>query len=391
MKQLLAFFILALGLTCRAQEQTFTLRGTLRNAQPGHALILFDMTGGDFRIDTLRLTDGRFAYTGTCRGREQRTLMLADPVRQARERAKGKGKPTVLYGSFDLSLFVEPRADIDITADAETYPLADIKDARCPMNEDYAAVRRAYAPQLAELNRLHTATNEARWADDSATVARNEARIRTLRAEIDSIRLVWIADHPEREYAACLYVTTYMNAASVPQLEAQYARFAPAVRQSVYGRQILEKIDLNRRVVEGSPAPDFTLADVMTGKDVSPADYRGKYLLLDFWGSWCGPCRASHPHLRALYDKYRDEAFAIVGIAADRNKAVIVEAARQDSLSWPQLCMYEKRDGREAVNKSYNVTAFPTKFLIGPDGTILAICVGNTAQIDERLAEIFGH
>lgn len=53
--------------------------------------------------------------------------------------------------------------------------------------------------------------------------------------------------------------------------------------------------------------------------------------------------------------------------------------------------MYEKRDGREAVNKSYNVTAFPTKFLIGPDGTILAICVGNTAQIDERLAEIFGH
>ena len=100
MKQLLALFILALGLTCRAQEQTFTLRGTLRNAQPGHALILFDMTGGDFRIDTLRLTDGRFAYTGTCRGREQRTLMLADPVRQARERAKGKGKPTVLYGSF---------------------------------------------------------------------------------------------------------------------------------------------------------------------------------------------------------------------------------------------------------------------------------------------------
>ena len=81
MKQLLALFILALGLTCRAQEQTFTLRGTLRNAQPGHALILFDMTGGDFRIDTLRLTDGRFAYTGTCRGREQRTLMLADPVR----------------------------------------------------------------------------------------------------------------------------------------------------------------------------------------------------------------------------------------------------------------------------------------------------------------------
>ena len=134
------------------------------------------MTGGDFRIDTLRLTDGRFAYTGTCRGREQRTLMLADPVRQARERAKGKGKPTVLYGSFDLSLFVEPRADIEITADAETYPLADIKDARCPMNEDYAAMRRAYAPQLAELNTYTVREYKRRYAAGDNSWAERGAR-----------------------------------------------------------------------------------------------------------------------------------------------------------------------------------------------------------------------
>lgn len=389
MKHLLTFCMLALGLTGHAQESTFTLRGMLRDAKPQHKLVILNLANGTFKVDTLALDSGRFHYEGTCNGRERRTMMLFDPIQQAADRQKSAGKSIVMYGSFDLSFFVEPQADIEITASADTYPLADIKDARNVMNEDYAALRQAYAPQLTELNRLHAATNEARWEGNTLTVERNEARIRTLRSEMDSIQHAWLGAHPASLYAAYLYTTTYMNQATVPELEAQYARFAPAVQQSEYGQQIVEKIRLNQSVVKGSRAPAFTLTDVTTGKPVSLSDYAGRYLLLDFWGSWCGPCRASHPHLRALYEKYGNDGLAIVGVAADRDKKVILQAAAQDQLPWTQLCMYELREGQQPIQKLYNVTAFPTKFLINPQGIIEGIYVGNTDEIDRTLDDIF--
>ena len=90
---------------------------------------------------------------------------------------------------------------------------------------------------------------------------------------MDSIQRVWLNAHPANEYAAYLYTTTYMNQATVPELETQYARFSPAVQQSEYGQQIVEKIRLNQSVVKGSQAPAFTLTDVATGKAVSLSDY----------------------------------------------------------------------------------------------------------------------
>lgn len=389
MKHLLTFCMLALGLTGHAQESTFTLRGMLRDAKPQHKLVILNLANGTFKVDTLALDSGRFNYEGTCNGRERRTMMLFDPIQQAADRQKSAGKSIVMYGSFDLSFFVEPQADIEITASADTYPLADIKDARNVMNEDYAALRQAYAPQLTELNRLHAATNEARWEGNTLTVERNEARIRTLRSEMDSIQHAWLGAHPASLYAAYLYTTTYMNQATVPELEAQYARFVPAVQQSEYGQQIVEKIRLNQSVVKGSRASAFTLTDVTTGKPVSLSDYAGRYLLLDFWGSWCGPCRASHPHLRALYEKYGNDGLVIVGVAADRDKKVILQAAAQDQLPWTQLCMYELREGQQPIQKLYNVTAFPTKCLINPQGIIEGIYVGNTDEIDRTLDDIF--
>ena len=208
---------------------------------------------------------------------------------------------------------------------------------------------------------------------------------------MDSIQRVWLNAHPASEYAAYLYTTTYMNQASVPELEAQYARFAPAVQQSDYGKQIVEKIRLNQSVVKGSQAPAFTLTDVATGKNVSLSDYAGRYLLLDFWGSWCGPCRASHPHLRTLYEKYKADGLAIVGVAADRDKKVILQAAAQDQLPWTQLCMYEQREGQQPIQKLYNVAAFLTKYLIDPQGVIVAIYVGDSHEIDSVLGDIYKH
>ena len=392
MKQII--FTLALcfcALTAlQAQESTFTIHGKLDNMTKNNSIALFNMSNGSFTIDTVKVTNGEFVYTGKCRQRESRTMMLLNPEEQKAFNAKGKGKSIVMVGRFDLSLFVHPGADIELTGDANEFPFVRLKDSKNPINEDYIAVKLLGVKQQKEINKLHYTINEARWNENQEAAEEGFKRVKELSNEIDKIQNDWIATHPNSEYAAYLYMTTNMNSSSADELQAQYDKFSPAVQQTEYGKTIAEKIKAQKAIVPGATAPAFTLKDIYTGKDISLSDYKGKYLLIDFWGSWCGPCRASHPHLLEIYKRYKDDKFDILGIAADHKDSVIKEAAEKDGLLWPQICMYEKRNGQDAINKSYNGAAFPTKILINPQGKIEAIYVGDTKEIDAKLKELLG-
>ena len=154
---------------------------------------------------------------------------------------------------------------------------------------------------------------------------------------------------------------------------------------------MLSIIESRERIIPGAVAPNFTLTDVSTGKEISLSDYKGKYVIIDFWGSWCGPCRASHPHLREIYNRYKGEKFDILGIASDRKSEVIRKAASEDNITWPQVSMFEKRAGQQEINKLYAVSAFPTKFLINPQGVIEAIYIGSSDGLDQKLEELLGN
>lgn len=392
MKQVLLTLTLCLcAITAlQAQNSTFTIHGKLDNMTNKQFLVLFNMSNGSYSIDTLNIENGKFAYTGQCQQRESKTMMLTNPEESKALREKSKGKSTVMIGRFELSLFVHPGANIELSGDANDFPFIHIKDGKNPINEDYSALRLLYAKPQKEINKLHYVYNEARWNDDKAAIETTQKRIGELSEEINKIKDNWIATHPNSEYAAYLYMTTDMNGSSVEEMQAQYDKFSPAVQQSEYGKTIAEKIKAQKTIVVGAKAPVFTLKDIYTGKDISLSDYKGKYLLIDFWGSWCGPCRASHPHLLKLYEQYKGGKFDIIGIAADRKDAIIKEAAEKDGLLWAQINMYEKRDGQEAINKLYNISAFPTKILINPQGVIEAIYIGDTKEIDGKLKELLG-
>lgn len=374
----------------QAQEGTFTIHGKLTNMTDKHLLLLFNMSNDGFKIDTLKVENGAFTYTGKCRNRETRTLMLSDTEKMKESREKGKGKTTAMIGSFELSPFVHPGADIELSGDANDFPLINLKDSKNQINEDYITVKLLCAKQQKEINKLHYTINEARWNDDKETAQTNLKHVSELGEEINKIKKDWIATHPNNEYAAYLYMTTFMNGTLIDELQAQYDKFTPAVQQTEYGKAIADKIKAEKRIIAGATAPDFTMKNIYTGKDVSLADYKGKYLIIDFWGSWCGPCRASHPHLIQLYKQYKGDKFDIIGVAADRKDNVIKEAADKDGLLWPQFNMYEQRNGQEAINKLYNISAFPTKILVNPQGIIEAIYIGDTKEIDAKLKELLG-
>lgn len=145
----------------------------------------------------------------------------------------------------------------------------------------------------------------------------------------------------------------------------------------------------------GAPSIIFERKD-KDGKNINLSAYKGRVVLLDFWGSWCLPCRASHPHLKTLYDKYKTKGFEIIAIAQERGKTVEeskknwLKAINDDGISWVHILNQDGIEKQDIV-KSYNVNAFPTKVLIGADGKIiLRITASATDDIDKALERIYG-
>lgn len=157
--------------------------------------------------------------------------------------------------------------------------------------------------------------------------------------------------------------------------------------------------DSVRAIYQVKLASLTTAKKELQGRSIQPQSLRGKYVLLDFWGSWCGPCRASHPHLKELYGKYKDKGFEIIGI--DQEHASTPEECRNlwttavatDSLPWLQLMNNEKMSTFDAVTQ-YDVSAFPTKILLDKEGNVLVRYVGNgkgSEALTLKLEELLGN
>lgn len=174
---------------------------------------------------------------------------------------------------------------------------------------------------------------------------------------------------------------------STDSLKLFYDRLSPLARNSRYGKKIALDLEARRRGIPGTMAEDFTRLDIK-GNQLKLSGLRGKYVLLDFWGSWCVPCRKGHPHLRQLYAKYQQRGIEFVGIAADdNNPAAWRKAVETDQLPWLQVL--EGDQPNDDIGKQYNIEYYPTKILIDPKGKIIGRFGEDTAALEKALSELF--
>ena len=207
--------------------------------------------------------------------------------------------------------------------------------------------------------------------------------------------------HPSTALAA-MFLGQEKGYMTLSQLKEKYNQLDETAKQTTSAKEIAQEIATLERVGPGNPAPEIAKNDFVTGKPFSLSALKGKVVLLDFWASWCKPCRASNPHVKALFEKYHKEGFEVVYIADnDSRPADALKAIEQDGIKQYHHVLrglkernndngnFTGYDKSEDVSNLYAVHFLPTKYLIDREGKIIGKVDDET--LDKKLEEIFGY
>ena len=188
---------------------------------------------------------------------------------------------------------------------------------------------------------------------------------------------------------------------TLEQLKEAYNKLDETAKQTSAGKEIAAEIATLDRVAPGNPAPEIAKNDLVTGKPFALSSLKGKVVLLDFWASWCVPCRKSNPHVKALYEKYRKKGFDVVYVAdndsrpEDALKAIDQDGIRKYHHVLRGLKTLKDANGKmtgydksEDVSEQYAIHFLPTKYLIDREGKIIGKVTDE--ELDAKLKEIFG-
>ena len=377
-----SFMLLALGFSCsstsreEANDQatanaaawTVTVSGKVGHPQPDGQIIIQEIKNGSFGWqDTVKLKSN-YTYSKAIKLTEPGYYKINFFNRQVVDFILFKSNIQINVDGNDPRGFVEVLGspEIELIKKAQTIMQeAERSPVIVQLNEDFGKAAQAKdEKKIAELQATYQ-TEIKKTTDKLAEFLKSQP------ASLGTINLLQgnILDRDQ-------YFDTYLAVSE--KLKKEWPDYAVS-------KEFVSSVDRMKSLAIGQPAPEISLPDT-TGKVVKLSSMKGKYVLLDFWAKWCGPCRQENPNVVRAYHKYKDKGFTVFGVSLDRSKQDWMNAIKQDGLVWTHVS--DLKYWQSEAAKTYNITGIPFSLLLDPNGVIIAKNLRGAA-LDNKLNEIF--
>lgn len=339
-----------LTISCIAQsigsnEMKFEISGST-SLKIDEAKLLHYENGNKILLDSIIIKNGSFKFAGQINAPEVYYIEIDD--------------------NFSLPVFMENTL-INVKIDGLAIDSVSITGSG--IHEAWNKVKKDIQNYEDRLNEIKEAYYLAKSEGAEELKNKHSDNYDSTELEKDSFIDEFIINNPTSYISPYITVKYKMYSGDPGELEKYRDSFDPSITNSPYIEIINERIQNLNLTRVGNEIPSFSMAD-SNGVEVSIEDFRGQYVLIDFWASWCGPCRRENPNIVSAYNEFNDKGFTVLGISLDKERSSWLKAIEKDSLIWSHLC--DLKGWKNEVAEMFGVRSIPFSILIDPNGLILA-------------------
>ena len=361
----LAFFLLFAS-DLIAQKRSFQIEGTVGTS--GISKLYFVISNfqklPNAKAREIAVKDGKFSITGE----------ITEPV-PAFLSTSEKAQP----GTDESLQFILDEGKISVSIAAKLS--ASVVNGS-QANDDFQKFQKDQAKFSETFNRLNTEAQAelTKGTSQDSLQAKYGPLFSQAQAEMLSFQESFIRQNP-KAYISLLIIPQFGQLTqNYIKADSLFNLLDPKIRAGKAGEEIHNHIKKEKKTSLGALAPDFSLADT-AGRKIPLSSLKGKYVLLDFWASWCGPCRQENPNVVEAYRTFKDKGFTVFGVSLDREKKNWLKAIKDDNLTWAHVSDLKFWSSEAAV--LYGITAIPRNFLLDPQGRIIARDLRGPALIEK--------